>query len=152
MHFKGHLSSLFPSVLATANVYLAKVKLDPEWFLLVLQGIYTSPALTLVTFPAGLAVTGATLSSTSAGRKTPGKRGSPEWGLGKDMHPQYCLAICFTSFWLKGRETSLGCVFCQAPSQVMPASAHGHTCNSQITQEGGCRVALVGSLSEGEAA
>lgn len=42
------------------------------------------------------------------GRKTPGKRGSPERRLGKDMHPQYCLAIRFTSFWLKGRENQFG--------------------------------------------
>lgn len=63
-------------------------------------------ALPSVTFPTGLAVTGATLSPTSV-EEVAGKRGSLERELGKDVPPQYCPAICFTSFWLKGRESQL---------------------------------------------
>lgn len=79
-------------------MYLAKVKLDPKWFLLVLQGVYVSQALPSVTSPLGFAITGATLSAASGGGRQQCKGIHCEWELGKDTYPQYCLAICFTSF------------------------------------------------------
>ena len=50
----------FSSVSIKANVHLAKVKLDPEWFLLVLQGVFMTPPLPSLTFPCSFAVPAAT--------------------------------------------------------------------------------------------
>lgn len=73
IHLKGHQPSLSPSISAKANVYRAKVKLDPEWFLLVLLGIFMSLSLPSVTFPCGLAMIAAALSTTSAHGRYQGK-------------------------------------------------------------------------------
>lgn len=59
IHLKGHQPSLFPSVSAKSNIYLAKVKLDPEWFLLVLTLYLRGSIFALRDFPHGLAVTAA---------------------------------------------------------------------------------------------
>lgn len=101
---KGHQPYPSPSISAKANVYRAKVKLDPEWFLLVLLGIFMSLSLPSVTLLCGLAMIAAALSATSAHGRHPGK------GIllsGKDMYSRCCLAICFTPFQLKDRETQL---------------------------------------------
>lgn len=146
IHFKGHQPSLLPSVSATANVYLAKVKLDPEWFLLVLKGFYMSPALPSVTFPLGFAITGAPLSVASEGGRYPGKGVHLNGSLEKMCIP-ILSGYLFHLVLVEGQRKPIW-----SASMVTGNASMSIWCakNFQITEEGGGRVAPMGHSQRGK--
>lgn len=142
IHLKGHQPLLLFPVSAKANVYLAKVKLDLEWFLLA------SKVFKYLCFcPLWLFLMA--LLWLQLFKEMPAQSHSPKWEFRKDTYLQFWLAAFFKSFSSRSEKNSLGCIFCQAWSQIIPAWTAWHMCNPLTVPEERCRVAAMSHLQRG---
>lgn len=82
-------------------------------------------------------------------KEMPAQSHSPKWEFKKDTYIQFWLAAFLKSFSSRSEKNSLGCIFCQAWSQIIPAWTAWHMCNPSTVPEKRCRVAAMSHLQRG---